>query len=249
MKAKYDAEQTNAPFAEMIAGGSTWCRRAEAGRKTTAGVIRKTVAAAAAAISLGAAGTASATIMLTVGNTPQQPGQENILFNGDGTISGPALVVSGRTNQSDTLVAFESDENLVTPASGQARVDAEDDAFDDLSVYLLEGGTFSSLIFNLDATDDGTAVITVSQLVGADAVFNVDLDGAGQNFFTLVAEDGQLMTRVDIETDVEIELAEARQFRIDIGEPNGVPEPSALWLAGLGLLGLARLGRRAAGEA
>lgn len=224
MKKKYEAENASARYGET----SKTCR-----------AIRRGLVTAVATFALAAAGTASAAIMLTSGNSPQS-GQQNVLFNGEGTVSGPALVVTGRTNQSDTLVAFESDENLVTPANGQARVDAEDDFFDNLSVYLLGGGAFTSLIFNLDATANGAAVITVGQVSGPNRVFDVTLNGSGQNFFTLVATDGQLMTRVDVATAVSIALADAQQFRIGIAEANGeIPEPSALWLAGLGLLGLA----------
>ena len=200
--------------------------------------------AALAALALANAGIASATIIFETGNNPQAD-EQNIVFNGAGTISGPALTVTGRTNQSDTIVAFTSSENLVTPASGQARVEGADGSFQDLSVYLQEGGTFSDLIFNLNTPNaiSGSALITVHQLVGADATFTLAL-GNGENFLTILAIDGQLITSVDIDSSIGVNMVnidDGRQFRIS---GIHVPEPTPLWLLGIGLLGMAAVGRK-----
>lgn len=226
------AEEEGVAGQEMTATAPTGAKPT---MKRMMGTWRRRVLAGLVVASLGTAGTASANIILIDGNNPQ-PGQENVLFNGPGTISGPALTVTGRTNKTDTLVAFQSDEDLVTPASGQARVTADDGDFTDLSIFLLDGGKFKSLIFNLNADENGSATITVQQLKGPDSVFNVALDGNGENFFTLVAENLEFMTHVNVMSAVEID--DARQFRIA-----AVPEPSVLLLMAGGLLGLARVRR------
>lgn len=193
------------------------------------------------------AGSAVATIVFEVGNNPQ-PNGENILFSGAGTISGPALTVIGLTGESDTLVSFTSSENLITEAMGQARVEGGDGDFQDLSLYLLNGGTFGDLIFNLNTPNglEGSALITVHQVVGADATFNFSL-GNGQNFLTILAMDGQRITSVDINSVSGINIEDGRQFRIGgIQNPTDVPEPGSLALLGLGILAFLALRRKLA---
>jgi hypothetical protein len=194
-------------------------------------------------LALNCVGSAHAGIIFQEGNNPQ-PNEENILFNGSGTISGPALTVTGRTNQSSTLVAFTSTENLQTPSNGQARVEAVDGGFDDLSVYLVNGGTFGDLIFNLNTPNqqDGIAHITVHTLAGPDATYDLDL-GNGQNFLTILANNGDRITRVDINSDIDID--DGRQFRIsEIEGPTNVPEPASISLFLAGLLGMRKLRRQ-----
>lgn len=211
-------------------------------------IFKKSLVTAVTALSL-VSGIAHADIIFLLGNNPQ-PNEENILFNGPGTISGPALTVTGRTNQSDVLVAFTSTENLITPASGQARVDAEDGAFTNLIVSLLNGGTFGDLIFNLNAVqgDTGTALITVHQLSGPDATFNLPV-GNGENFLTILATNGQRITSVEIDSSSGLDMVgidDGRQFRIsDVQGANNIPEPLPVSLIGAGLLGMLGMRRKA----
>jgi hypothetical protein len=200
-------------------------------------------------LALSTVGAAQAGIIFQEGNHPQQPGEENIVFNGAGTVSGPSLTVTGRTNQSNTLVAFTSSENLVTPSSGQARIEAQDGAFRDLGVYLLAGGTFGDLIFNLNTPNgqDGVAHITVHTLFGGDSTYDLDVSN-GQNFLTILASGGDRMTRVDINSNIGmgmINIDSGEQFRIsDIQESTNVPEPASLSLFAAGLFGISRLRRK-----
>ena len=82
---------------------------------------------------------------------------ENILYNGTGTVLGPAFTVTGRTNQTSTLVNFTSNENLIA-SGGQATIVAADGAFDNIDFYLQDPTLgFSKVQFNLDLADDSEA--------------------------------------------------------------------------------------------
>lgn len=209
--------------------------------------LKTSILAAVSALSL-MAGSAHADIIFALGNNPQQQSEENILFNGPGTISS-GQIVTGRTNQSNVLVAFQSNETLVTPPAGQARVDAEDGSWNYLSVYLLNGGTFGDLIFNLNTVHGGTgtAHITVHQLNGPDAHYDLSV-GNGENFLTIYAINGQRMTSVEINSNTgltAVEIDDGRQFRIsEVQGTTDVPEPLPLTLIGAGLLSMLGLRRR-----
>src|SRR5437763_9047972 len=89
-----------------------------------------------------------ADIIFTLGNNPQQPGEENVLLNSAATGS----TVTGTLNQSGLLVNFHSiTQTLVEPANGQARIEAtsggDQVALMDIS-FALAGGTFTDAIFN-----------------------------------------------------------------------------------------------------
>lgn len=182
--------------------------------------------------------------------------EENIVFNGDGLISGPTLMLTGRANRSDTLVAFSSSESLLVPAHGQSRIEGADGSFTDLSVYLWDPQfDFSGLIFNLNTSNRsaGNALITVHSPVGVDATYNLSL-GNGQNFLTILATEGQRIKQVDISSNIgvnSINIDDGRQFRISdiqdtIVPAADIPEPGILWLIGIGFLSLAAVSPRRA---
>jgi hypothetical protein len=136
----------------------------------------------------------------------------------------------------------------VTPASGQARVEAQDGAFRFLSVYLQDGGTFNDLIFNLNTPNDltGIAQITVNLLGGGTQVYNLGVDN-GQNFLTILATGTDRITSVDINSNVgvnAIDIDDGRQFRISGLGATPVPEPGTLALFAAGLIGIQRLRRK-----
>jgi len=167
------------------------------------------------------------------------PGDENVLYNEDGLLdNGP--VVQGITNQSDLIVNFfDAFEDLTTPSGGQARIEAVDGGFTDLSIAL-DGvpNTFTSLILNLNAIADGSVDFTVQQAVGDPFMGTFDLDGEGENFFRIIASNGQLMTQVTLHTDVD--LQDISQVRIG----GAVPEPGTFLALGVGLAVLVARRRR-----
>jgi hypothetical protein len=213
--------------------------------------MRTTLVTAAALASLVVcAPTARASIIFFDGPGAVQP-EENLLFNGPGTVAGPGLEVRGRTNQTDTIFNLIGMENLVTPASGQARVEDESESgFTSLLVDALDPDVlYAEFEANLNAEGDGVANIQVVDNGGEVFNFELDLNGGGQNFFGLQAIDGQLINTVLI-TTAGVELHDVRQIRLggittdDGTGPDPAPEPTTMALLGLGLIGAGYARRR-----
>ena len=207
------------------------------------------IAGSLLAATLMLSASANAGVVFLNGNNPQ-PDEENILFNGAGSNPGPALTVTGRTNHTSTVVTFTSDELLITPSMGQARVDAKDGAFQLLTVALENNGTFGDLIFNLNTPNKlkGTAVISVLTDTGTET-YNLTV-GNGNNFLTILATDATRISSVTIDSrgngmDLKaIDIDDGRQFRISGLGGTPVPEPGTLALFAAGLFGIQRLRRR-----
>ena len=183
-----------------------------------------------------------ASAILTVGNVPQA-GDENVLLN-TGAIGNPIL---GETNQTGLTVQFGSNELLVAPSNGQARVEAQDGSLTDLDVSI-PGSSFASLIFNLDAAANGTVDFSVLDTDGNLTLFSNNVLGkSGSNFFTFTTTNGTRIAKVSLVTDTPVVLTDAEQFRIggawgstqESEVPATVPEPVSLVLLGSGLIGCA----------
>jgi hypothetical protein len=176
-------------------------------------------------------GALHASIIFEPGNHPGL-NEENVLFNQDGLILGPALTVTGEID-SDYLISFTSNENLLTPSIGQARVAAQDGAFTQLAISL-GSDVFTDIIFNLntDNSTPGVATITVTEVDGPGATFLFPVSH-GQNFLTITDTDGGFLKLVSITSTVAVN--DIRQTRISGAGENVVPEPATYMLFAMGL--------------
>jgi hypothetical protein len=216
-------------------------------------VVRKSLLGVAAAISISIATSlpAQAGITFDLGNNPQ-PDEENILLN-QGT-NGSNII--GVTNMSGLDVMFSSTTDMLSdPPMGQARIEAEDGALNNLSIYVM-GGSYHDLILN---PFNGEGAAFVSVLTNQNVYnFNYNL-GNGQNFLTLFVDAGGVLGGERI-LNTTINSAggfdDLRQPRISGAQldrenpnPNPVPEPGTMALLGLGAAPLLRRLRRKSADA
>jgi hypothetical protein len=176
--------------------------------------------------------------------TPQGTGN-NVLFNQQPP-NQTGTTVFGNINVTHTLVQFTSSQVLTTPSQGQARIESMPANILNNLNTTIPGFDFSQAVFNLDATANGSANITAFDQVGTPFSFLLPLSGSGQNFFTLTATGGELISRVAFTSTVG--LADVAQIRF--GQTVAVPGPIGAGLPGLffasgGLLGWWRRKRTA----
>ena len=181
---------------------------------------------------------AHATLTLSNGLVGGSGDVQNVLLT---PLNQTGNTIQGELNQSGDLVDFTSDEFITNPAGGQARVEAVDGDFSMIMIAMENSSLgMSKLQFNIDAVANGFADITLIDQFGTVFSFTEELGGNGQNFFTGLALDNQVIVKAMIDTsNYETPIADVQQVRIGVTEITStpVPEPASVfvWLAVLGV--------------
>lgn len=215
--------------------------------------MKRKLRSAAVAVALAVGTTAAWADIIFTQSPGSNTGTDNVVFNPcSGIATGPALTVQGcLQSDNSVIVDFTGVENLVVNG-GQARIEAQDGSFNNLSIYLdpLATSAFTSVIFNINTEQGDSGQITINvQPIGEPLVSQqFTIGSTGQNFFRIDAINNELIQSVNfLSTGIgmqSVAFDDVRQVRIggvdDGGGGQGLPEPGSLLLLAsvLGVVGV-----------
>jgi len=170
------------------------------------------------ALALGAAVQAWADIVVVTGVNNQ--GTENVLLNvatnvttATGTVGANNLVVNFTSSSgSGLLSANPNGQPAVSGGTGNT-------ALTQLTMSLASNATFTRAVFNINAAVSGSVLIHVEGVNITGGFFEDDftVDAASQNFFTITAINGQLITSVSLTAINGAVFGDVRQTRLGGG--------------------------------
>ncbi len=218
----------------------------------------KTKLTAASLMSLAAVTSANAGIVFSASNFG---GGDNVIFNGCSptpVLGGPAALVSGcLQNSHPTVIDFYGAGENLTISGGQATLDAQDDFFTSGNMKLHDASkAFSAVGFSVNsrvANNNGGAmsfqVDYLDPLTSTTASVNsgnFNLSSNGLNQFSIIANNGWLITNVFFQDSASNGIEDIRQIRFQAADrPNQVPLPGSAALLVLGAAALRLMRRKA----
>ena len=217
----------------------------------------KTQLIAASLMSLAAVSSANAAITFSANNFG---GGDNVIFNGCSptpVVGGPATLVSGcLQNSHPTVIDFYGAGENLTIAGGQATLDAQDGFFTSGNIKLHDPSmAISAIGFRLNSREvnDNNGVMsfrvdylnTLTSTTGSVNSGNFNLSDNGLNQFSIIADNGWLMTNVFFQDNARNGIEDIRQIRFQAADrPSQVPLPGSAALLILGAAALRVMRRK-----